>query len=661
MLMGSSTAKALVFVVEDNDDVRNVIAIYLRRNGYAVAEASDGIKAIESLSRLYPDVILLDVLLPKLDGIGVLNKIREQATTKNTPVVMMSAVLQTRDLKSETAKLNVSSFVQKPFQMRTLLENIERAMEVQRKSDHPPPPRPKEATYNKDEKRLQMERTALEPKGRLERTPVPELLHSIFIEFKTGRLRLCSGATEKLVFFQNGLPMYAESSIPEETLGAHLKRKGLITPAQHSQALEVMTTTGRHFGEVLLKLGLIGPHDLFTELEAHLTNKVISVFGWHNGDYEFEEGDEWKDEVIVARMKPGRILLAGVQQYWPPALIQKRLRITDLTRTFPLNDSPYGEEQRRLSTHEMKVEQLVKRGMSVGEIMTQVGDLKFAVATLYGLYVMESVGFILSDPPAQTKGGPVRSAKEREEFAKILLTEYLKFRTADYFKLLGVTRGASKNEIDLAFQKRKKRYHPDTLIGIDTGLVHEKIEELYVRIHDAYKTLMDPASRQAYVASLDKRSTSTPAERSSTKRFSTMQLIPEHVVVFEEGFGLLRGGNYARAKASFTQAFEIEPLGKYKAYAAWASYLADPQNEFKATEETLQNLRQAEPEESLHPYLLGRLALKMKNEKRAIGYFDRALRLDPQHIDSARQLRILRMRSRNTETSGLLDIFKKEL
>jgi len=62
----------------------------------------------------------------------------------------------------------------------------------------------------------------------------------------------------------------------------------------------------------------------------------------------------------------------------------------------------------------------------------------------------------------------------------------------------------------------------------------------------------------------------------------------------------------------------------------------------------------------LLPYLLGNLALREKDSKKAADYFTAAIKIDPQHIDSARQLRLLRMRQRKTETSGLFDLFKKK-
>ncbi len=667
--MNQPHAKALILVVEDNDDVRDIITIYLRRNGYAVTEAPDGMAAVDVLSNLKPNVILLDVLLPKLDGIEVLKRLRESEAGNSIPVVMMSAVLQTRDLKSETARLNVHSFLQKPFQMRTLLERVEQALNVRPKKQQTGTQAVIQGTSNwRAEKRLQMVRSPLGLTGKLDAIPVPEILHGIFIESRTGRLQICSGTTEKRVFFQNGLPVYAESSVPEETLGAHLVRRGRLSQEQHDHTVQEMTRSGRHFGEVLLKLELLGPHDLFTEIESHLTEKVISIFAWHDGSYIFEEGDSWKDDVIVARMRPGRILLDGVQQYWTPSNVQRRLRITDISRTFPLDESPYSEDLLGLSTTEARILQMVRRGLKVGDIVRHIRDLKAVTGVLYSLFVMEHLGFVLttqsSSTPPPNRGMVSRSADDqgnKNEYAKVLLAEYIKFRTADYFKLLGVSRGASTDEITEAFEKRKQRYHPDTLIGIDTGLVHEKIEELYVRIHNAYRTLINRETRKQYIEQLDQDLQGTPmSSRSKTGRFSTIRQKTEDVLLFEEGFSLLRAGNLERAHELFMQAAEMIPKPRYEAYQAWSKYLIDSPQHRTETEALLNKLHKDNPNDALFLYLLGNLALKEKDKKRAAGYFERAVRADPKHIDSARQLRILRMRQSGGEVSGLFDLFKKK-
>lgn len=666
--MRQLTPRANILVVEDNDDVREILAVYLRNAGYAITEAVDGAQALAVASERPPDMILLDVLLPRLDGIEVLKRLRQTPTGARVPVVMMSAVLQSKDLQHETQRLGVLDFLQKPFQVRRVLEVVESAL--QRATVPPVEPTPAAPTTRSRTtggNRLQYERQTLRHSGNIEDTSLPELLHSVFVGSQTGKLQLIAGTTEKTIYFQNGMPVYAESSLPGETLGAHLLSRGRIAQAQHDAAIEEMTNSGRHFGEVLLKLGVLGPHDLFTELEAHLMSKVIGTFAWFSGTFAFTEGMSWKDDVIVARMQPGRILLDGIHQHWTAGTIYETLGITDHCRAYPLESTPYSPEQMGLSTQETRIAQLVRRKPPLGEIIRQIGDVNLVATTVYALYIMEALGFTIELGPAteadrtSVAPAPASSRPGMEEHAKALLAEYLKFRTADYFKLLGVTRGATQEEIDSAFAVRKRRYSPETLVGIDTGLVHEKIEELYVRLHEAYRTLSNPDARRRYIDKIELADERSPrSERMKSGPVATPKKKDNHVQLFEQGFSCLRSGDFAGAKRLFEEAWQAKQEPRYQAYTSWADYLSDPVNAVGDTAKTLKQLHKDKPQDALYPYLLGNLALREKDPDRAIVYFETALRLDPQHIESARQLRILRMRQRNTEGSGLFELFKKK-
>jgi CheY-like chemotaxis protein/curved DNA-binding protein CbpA len=664
--MSEMLPKALVLVVEDNDDVRNIVTIYLRRNGYAIAEAADGEAAVETARSVKPDLILLDVLLPRLDGIEALKKMRANKETATIPVVMMSAVLQTRDLLSETERLNVCSFLEKPFQMHSLIDHVERALDIKEspKKVRLRPSPPKRSYKRGPERRLQHTRKPFVAIGQLNDLPVSEILHGIFVESLTGRLLINAGATERLVYVQNGLPIYAESSVPEETLGFHLMQRGRITDHQHHATVREMSASGKYYGESLLKLGFLSPHELFTEIEHHLTEKVVATVGLRDGTYVFEAGDHWKDDVIVARMRTGRILLDGLQRFWDPGDIQSVLKVSDQSRTFPLDNSPYLEDQLGLSTHESRVLQLVRRGLTVGEITKKIENRSLVVSTLYALYIMEHLGFVLAAVDFTEAKQPKDTSKElqsehsKKERAKDLLAEYLKYRTSDYFTLLGVAQDATSEEVTKSFKERKERYHPDRLMGIDSGLVHEKIEELYIRVHNAYRTLLNSDARQRYIEQLESKVHGAPViSRNKPRGFSGKS---EDILCFEKGYTLLRGGYYEKANEMFATAFETEPKPRYEAYMAWTAYLIRPTEEKSETRQVLLKLKEENGKEALYPYLLGTMAVRENEIKQAMAYFQKAVQLDPKHIDSARQLRILRMRQKGKETSGLFDILKRK-
>ncbi|MCK9461954.1 MAG: response regulator [Proteobacteria bacterium] len=679
---GQPGDKPVVLVVEDNDDVRRVVQLYLASAGFQVLEAGDGLAGLASFERDRPDLILLDVLLPKLDGLETLKRLRKSPGGHDVPVIMMSAVLQTRDLQAETAHLKVAAFLQKPFQVRRLLEEVRRVLnettgvrsEVERGPTGAQTTTRGAADRENDEKILSTA-CRVGASGTLEEIPLPKILHGLFATNRTGRLRIVSGTTEKRIYFSSGLPVYAESSLPEETLGAYLIANRVITEAQGAEAYREMTENGRRFGEALLKLDLIGPHELFSAIERHLAEKVVSTISWKAGLFRFEDGEAWKDDVVIARMKPGRILIDGIRRYWSSESILAGERFTWDSVPFLADEAPYTDDQISLTSGEMKILQLVRRGLTMREIGGQIGDREQTAALLYALFVMERLGFsprraaqapqsrvAAQRPAVEGVESPRPDASSKEEKAQALLAEYIKYRTADYFTLLGVPRDATAAQITAAFQTRQRRYHPDTLVGIDTGLVHEKMEELYDRVHSAFRTLTDAGLRAKYEEELDKGAKRTMlTQQSRTGRIETLANKPRHEILFEDGFSLLRNGEFSRALAMFEAAEKLEPKARYGAYRAWCSYLANPQIREKVERE-LVLLAKQNAGDGLTYYLLGNFYLREDNEKRATACYEKALSIDPQNIDATRQLRLIRMRQRQkrTEASGLFDLFKKK-
>ena len=114
---------ALVLVVDDEAPIRDLCRVSLELRGFEVDEAVDGEDALARLRAVRPDVVLLDVMMPKLDGWGTLAAISGDDGLRDVPVVLMTALSDDADRKrAELA--GVASFVAKPFDPRELVEAI---------------------------------------------------------------------------------------------------------------------------------------------------------------------------------------------------------------------------------------------------------------------------------------------------------------------------------------------------------------------------------------------------------------------------------------------------------------------------------------------------------------------------------------------------------
>ncbi len=109
-----------ILIVDDEEKIREVIREYSQISGYETDEAADGLQAIEKVLNNDYDCIVLDIMMPKLDGFSVCKKIRE---TKKTPIIMLSAREEEYD-KLFGFELGVDDYVVKPFSCKELMARI---------------------------------------------------------------------------------------------------------------------------------------------------------------------------------------------------------------------------------------------------------------------------------------------------------------------------------------------------------------------------------------------------------------------------------------------------------------------------------------------------------------------------------------------------------
>jgi len=116
--------KRKVLLVDDEDSLRRVMKDLLEREGYIVSEARDGVQALDQVDRTGPDVIVLDLNLPGLDGYGVLSHLRSRPATADIPVVVLTAKGD-EDNEVRVFELGADDFLTKPFRARALSARLD--------------------------------------------------------------------------------------------------------------------------------------------------------------------------------------------------------------------------------------------------------------------------------------------------------------------------------------------------------------------------------------------------------------------------------------------------------------------------------------------------------------------------------------------------------
>ena len=110
-----------VLVVEDDRNIAELLQLYLEKEGYAVTVAYDGGQGLSKFRSIHPDLVLLDVMMPVMDGWNVCRIIRAES---DTPVIMLTAKSQTSD-KVTGLKAGADDYITKPFEMKEVLARIE--------------------------------------------------------------------------------------------------------------------------------------------------------------------------------------------------------------------------------------------------------------------------------------------------------------------------------------------------------------------------------------------------------------------------------------------------------------------------------------------------------------------------------------------------------
>ncbi|MCD4813270.1 response regulator [bacterium] len=124
-------ASKRILVVDDEEDIVKMIAYQLRAEGYQVKGAADGLEALEKVAEFTPDLIVLDIMMPKVDGWVVCHSVKGHVNTKNTRVIILSAKTQFTAKIKGLYILQADLYMTKPFELEDLSQNISNLLSIE--------------------------------------------------------------------------------------------------------------------------------------------------------------------------------------------------------------------------------------------------------------------------------------------------------------------------------------------------------------------------------------------------------------------------------------------------------------------------------------------------------------------------------------------------
>ena len=115
--------KKTIMVVDDNPDIITIVKTILEGRGYSVFSASSGLELLNMLSDHKPDLIILDIMMPEMDGLEVLTRLKSKSETATIPVILLTAKVQYEDVLGGY-KLGADYYITKPFTSTQLVNGI---------------------------------------------------------------------------------------------------------------------------------------------------------------------------------------------------------------------------------------------------------------------------------------------------------------------------------------------------------------------------------------------------------------------------------------------------------------------------------------------------------------------------------------------------------
>jgi DNA-binding response OmpR family regulator/tetratricopeptide (TPR) repeat protein len=671
----ASSEPVHVLVVDDDRHVQRMLGDALSGAGFSVTMERDGESALKAFERRPFDVVVLDVLLPLLNGYEVARRIKSTPAGAKVPVLMISGIYKSRlQAKEAVERHGAAAFVEKPFKLGALFDKLKGVLK-ERYPLAPPPPRPLAEPTRADplaDPRAEAEAAqvnlaaapAASARGDFTESPFAEVLAKLHRQGATGALLLRREKVKKIIYFRQGVPVSVKSNRLSECLGRVMVREGMLSEADCESSLERMKSAGRQQGTVLIEMGVISPHNLRYALDLQLRLKLMDVFSWMTGEWQFNTTAQPPADTVRLELSPAAIIHEGVRRGFDEARLRARLGDVSEQVVWPTEDPLFAGQDMGLGEEELQLLARMDGSRTVAELhaLALLPPLD-TDRLLYALLSAQMVELRTTrrEAPAQPAPGVSRVEAVTQELGpgedeeepldlldevaddedsaqrERLLGTLAAMKRMDYFELLGVRSDASADEVRRAHRELVREYHLDKFVGSSSAEVRElaiNVQELLASARDA---LVDASARADYRLKLG-----SGGVRHEVGEAVGRMLQAEST--FRRGQQLLSAGDVVGARGLFEEAVQLQPdEGEFVAYLGWARFQASPdvQGEAQVAHAALERAVQLSPTLEKAHLFLGYVLKALGRAEEATHAFERALECNPSSAEALRELSIL--------------------
>jgi class 3 adenylate cyclase/CheY-like chemotaxis protein len=208
----------LILAVDDVPDNLEILQLRLESQGYQVLTAADGVEALQQMRELDPDLVLLDVMMPRLDGIEVVRAMRADPVLSTTPVILVTAKSDTRDV-IEGLDAGADEYLTKPYEHAALLARVRSMLRQKHLHDRVEEQAQKLAKWNETLKeQVDAQVSQIERMGRLRRFLPPQVVDIVLSSGEESALGTHRREVTLVFCDLRGFTAFAETAEPEEVM-----------------------------------------------------------------------------------------------------------------------------------------------------------------------------------------------------------------------------------------------------------------------------------------------------------------------------------------------------------------------------------------------------------------------------------------------------------
>ena len=504
--------------------------------------------------------------------------------------------------------------------------------------------------------------------GNLSEETLAGVVRNLYLSRYSGILHLSREDIKKRIYFKKGSMIFANSDIDNDRLGEFLIRNKKITRDDFENASKVMKEKGIRFGKAVVELGVMTAEEMEIWVVKQIEAIIYTLFAWDSGTHRFEHHQAPVDEDIILNLSTADIILEGTRRTNDFEAILRALG--DPRRVLRHSENPLLLYQKiSLNPQEGFVLSRVDGASTVTDIAALSPlDEEETLRCIYGLVssgVLELEGKGAPAPRIKPEKAKVEIPKpeaaplepetkpkaeregptpEEQAIKDDILAKHASLETANLFELLGINVTASDPEVKRAYYAMAKKYHPDRHHSLHLRDVHGLLEELFVKITNAYQTLSNKIERSRYCSSLptesppdEAKSGSAPTTTKESEKKKSGPTPSEKTaeIRYREGKRYFTEMAYFDAIQCLREAVRLNP-NKTAYRKLLANSLAKNPHWLKEAEEHLQKVVEMDQFDVESYVSLGEIYEKSGMVTRAVKMFQIALDFDPNN-ETARE------------------------